>query len=178
MYHITCRGNRKFDLFLDEQDFRTYLNLLEETRSFYPFHLHSYCLMTNHVHLLLETVDYPPTDIMKMINFLYAIYFNKRHELVGHVFEGRYKAKLIEDLHHFIVTSRYIHLNPVEANMVDSPELYPWSSYHAFNSDPDPDPHVNTTKLLSNFPEPQKENYQKFVLGLPPYCTKGTTVLH
>ncbi|WP_042462724.1 transposase [Neobacillus dielmonensis] len=163
MYHVTCRGNRKSDIFFDEQDFCTYLDLLEEARSLYPYHLHSYCLMTNHVHLLLETVNDPPTEIMKTVNFHYAIYFNKRHEQVGHVFQGRYGATLIDDLHHFVVASRYIHMNPVEANMVDAPEHYPWSSYHAFTSEPDP--HVNTTKLLSNFPEPQKENYQKFVLG-------------
>ncbi|WP_251548659.1 transposase [Neobacillus muris] len=170
MYHVTSRGNRKSDIFLDDEDFRTYLNMLEEVRSVYLFHLHSYCLMTNHVHLLLETVDHPLTEIMKMLNFHYAIYFNKRHELVGHVFQDRYGARLIDDLHHFVVSSRYIHMNPVEASMVDSPEIYPWSSYRAFNSNSDP--HVTTAKLLSNFPEPQIKNYQRFVLGLPPYGTE------
>lgn len=96
MYHITSRGNRRSALFYDDIDRKTYLELLEETKAFYPFHLHAYCLMTNHIHLQLETTPHHTKCIMKMLNSRYALHFNKRHRLVGHVFQGRYGAELIE----------------------------------------------------------------------------------
>ncbi|WP_144556005.1 transposase [Bacillus sp. X1(2014)] len=164
MYHITNRGNRRSSIFYDDYDCIVYFKILEEARRCYPFHLHTYCLMTNHVHLQIETIDHHPKDMMKMLNSRYAMYFNKRHELVGHVFQGRYGAELIDSQAYFLDVSRYIHLNPVEANMVKSPSEYRWSSYTAFISD-FVNPHITTTKILSHFPESPKENYRKFVEG-------------
>lgn len=161
-YHITNRGNRRSALFFDDQDRFVYLKLLEEARRDYPFDLHAYCLMTNHIHLQLETIQHHPKDIMKYLNSRYAIYFNKRHQLEGHVFQGRYGAEMIETPDYFLDVSRYIHLNPVVAKMVKDPQDYPWSSYSAYISD-SRNPHVTTTNILSFFLEPQKENYRKFV---------------
>ena len=162
MYHIITRGNRKAVLFYDDRDRIKYLNLLEETRELYPFYLHSYCLMPNHSHLQLETIHHHPQKIMSMLNTRYAIYFNLRHDFVGHVFQGRYKAKLIDSLQYFLDVSRYIHLNPVEANIVTIPQDYLWSSYNAYISET-PNPHVTTERILTYFPEPQKENYKQFM---------------
>lgn len=162
-YHITSRGNRHTDIFIDDFDRKRYLQLLEETRLLFPFHLHAYCLMTNHIHLQLETINHHPKEIMKMLNSRYAIYFNKRHQLDGHVFQGRYGAELIDSAKYFLEVSRYIHMNPMEAKMVISPELYPWSSYPAYFSNVF-NPHITTSKVLSYFPEPQKENYRLFVI--------------
>jgi len=162
MYHITNRGNRRSSIFYDDYDCKVYFKILEEARRSYPFHLHTYCLMTNHVHLQVETIDHHPKDMMKMLNSRYAMYFNKRHDLVGHVFQGRYGAELIGSIDYLLDVSRYIHLNPVEANMVKSPSDYRWSSYTAYISD-SVNPQITTTKILSHFPEPQKENYRKFV---------------
>lgn len=100
--------------------------------------------------------------MMKMLNSRYAMYFNKRHYLVGHLFQGRYGAELIDSKDYLLDVSRYIYLNPIEANMVQSPSDYRWSSYSAYISDT-VNPHILTTKILSHFPEPQKENYRKFV---------------
>ncbi|WP_071393461.1 transposase [Bacillus tuaregi] len=163
IYHITDRGNRCAALFYDDWDRRKYLKVVKEAQTLYPFHLHSYCLMTNHIHLQLETINHHPQKIMSMINTHYAIYFNKRYELIGHVFQGRYKANLIDSLQYFLEASKYIHLNPLEAEMVLSPESYPWSSYKAYLSPQHPDPLVTTNKILSYFPEPQIENYRSFV---------------
>jgi REP element-mobilizing transposase RayT len=163
-YHITNRGNRRSSIFYDDFDRDAYLQLLEETRGYYPFYLHAYCLMTNHIHLQIETIHHHPKDMMKMLNSRYAMYFNKRHRLVGHVFQGRYGAELIDSSDYLLDVSRYIHLNPVEAKMVKSPRDYRWSSYSAYISDY-ANPHVTTIKILSHFPEPQKENYRKFVEG-------------
>lgn len=148
-YHITSRGNRRLAIFYDGFDRSAYLELLEEARKFYPFYLHSYCLMTNHIHLLIETIQHHPKEMMKMLNSRYAMYFNKRHHLVGHVFQGRYGAELIEASDYLLDSSRYIHLNPARASMVKSPEVYPWSSYYAYVSDT-PNPYIT---ILLFFPE-------------------------
>ncbi|MED4227920.1 transposase [Neobacillus cucumis] len=163
-YHITSRGNRRSSIFYDDFDREAYFQFLEEARCYFPFYLHTYCLMTNHIHLQIETIHHHPKDMMKMLNSRYAMYFNKRHNLVGHVFQGRYGAELIDSKDYLLDVSRYIHLNPVEANMVKSPSDYRWSSYAAYISDY-VNPHITTTKILSHFREPQKEHYRKFVEG-------------
>src|SRR5690625_547034 len=160
MYHITSRGNRRTALFYDEADYLEYLKILEESREYYPFYLHSYCLMTNHIHLQVETIDYHPQYMMKMINSRYAIYYNKRYELEGHVFQGRYGSALIENIKYELKVSQYIHLNPVEAKMVTFPEAYQWSSFAAYILQKK-DPHVTTDRILGYFAEPAQ--YKKFV---------------
>ncbi|WP_078429801.1 REP-associated tyrosine transposase [Alkalihalobacterium alkalinitrilicum] len=162
VFHITSRGNRRASIFYEPDDRLMYLSILEETRKFFPFHLHAYCLMTNHIHLLLETIDNPTKDIIKKLHSLYAIYFNKRYKTSGHLFQGRYHAELIRDDPHFLEVSRYIHLNPVAAKMVTRPDSYRWSSYAAYNSSRS-NPHIKTERILSYFPHPQKQNYQKFI---------------
>jgi len=162
MYHVTSRGNRKSAIFYDDPDRFAYLDILREAQNDFPFYLHSYCLMTNHIHLQIETIQHHPKDIMKYLNFKYAIYFNKRHDLDGHVFQGRYKSELILSIDYFLKANRYIHLNPVEASIVHSPGAYPWSSYAAYISKTE-NKLVTTEKILSFFPEPKLENYRKFV---------------
>lgn len=164
MYHITSRGNRRSALFYDDIDRKAYLELLEETRVLYPFHLHAYCLMTKPIHLQLETTTHHIKHIMKMLNSSYALHFNKRHRLVGHVFQGRYGAELIVTKEYQLEVSRYIHLNPVEAEMVRTPKDYRWSSYQAYVTE-EGNPHVTTKKILSYFSAPEKENYRVFVDG-------------
>lgn len=162
IYHITNRGNRKEDIFLDDYDRQTYLNMIEDVRIRYPFQLHSYCLMSNHIHLQLQTLEDPIYNIMKLLNTKYAKHFNRRHNLVGHVFQGRYGSELIHSIDYELNVSKYIHLNPVEAYMVKKPELYPWSSYKAYVYN-ERNPHVNTERILSYFPPPQALNYLNFI---------------
>lgn len=161
-YHVMARGNRRSKIFYDDLDYHKYLSILTETKELYPYSLHSYCLMGNHVHLLLETTDYPITDIMKLINTSYAIYFNKRHDLVGHVFQGRYRSDLIKDSQYFLNASRYIHTNPLEAEITTNIQDYRWSSYSSFFSS-SKNPLVSTERILSFFPNPQHENYLSFL---------------
>ena len=92
VYHITSRGNRRSDIFLDDQDRLRYLRFLEQTKQLYFFELHSYCLMTNHVHLLLETKKHSISPIMQKLNSRYAMSFNKRYNREGHLFQGRYHS--------------------------------------------------------------------------------------
>ncbi len=118
MYHIVARGNRRAAIFHDHVDFQTYLAILEDIRSMMPFILHSYCLMTNHLHLQLETIHHYIQYIMKEMHSRYAVYLNQRLRTDSHVFQGRYGARLIETNAYFLEVSRYIHRNPLEAKMV------------------------------------------------------------
>lgn len=162
MYHITNRGARKMTVFYDEKDYLKYLEILEQTRERFPFWLHSYCLMSNHIHLQMQTINDPIYKIMKQLNSYYAKYFNLRYDLVGHVFQGRYGAELIDSVEYELDVSKYIHLNPVEAHIVDKPEEYRWSSYRAYVFG-EKNKHVHTKKILSHFVQPASSNYEKFV---------------
>lgn len=161
MFHITNRGVRRMPIFFDDPDRYKYLQILEETRERFPFLLHSYCLMDNHIHLQLQILSDPISIIMKHINLNYVKYFNKRHDLVGHIFQGRYGAELIDSVDYELDVSKYIHLNPVVAGMVKNAADYQWSSYRAYLS-LDVNPHVCTEKILAHFPKPSSYLYKMF----------------
>lgn len=166
-YHVTSRGIRRSSLFFEDEDYKKYLSLIEETRDRYPFILHTYCLMTNHTHLQLETFETPLSTIMKNLNTKFAKYVNKKYEFSGHVFDKRYGAELLNSPEYEIDVSKYIHLNPVEAGMVIAPEEYPWSSYRAYlYGEGEANPHIDTKPILSFFPEPQPYNYQQYMKSL------------
>ncbi|AGL03693.1 transposase [Desulfoscipio gibsoniae] len=162
VYHIMCRGNHRHDIFRDEEDRLFYLATLKEVKEKIPYLLHSYCLMTNHVHLQIETVDINISQVMKRINMLYAIYFNKKYKFVGHLFQDRYNAELIETTPYHLEISRYIHLNPVRASMVARPEEYKWSSYKIYIEEHQ-DQLVTTAKTLGCFSPPRVRHYRGFV---------------
>ncbi|QAS53384.1 transposase [Halobacillus litoralis] len=161
-YHITARGNRKTDIFYDEHDRFKYLQLLREAKHTYPFHLHAYCLMSNHVHLLIETIDTPPGSFMKEIHSQYARAFNKKYGYVGHLFQGPYKAHLQGDVNAILQVSRYIHLNPCRALLTLEPEAYKWSSYpHYLSPTPFYSDLITTKTVLSYFKDVKQ--YESFV---------------
>lgn len=176
MYHITGRGNRKADLFEEQSDYRFFLNQISEAKEKFPFTLHALCLMTNHFHFVLETEDVKPGRIMSKILSNYAGYFNYKYSFSGHVFEGRYKSSLIESDAYFLEISRYIHLNPVKANIVRDPLDYEYSSYPLFVSG-DRERHrnsiinqmediVDTSRILGAFGN-DRGRYRMFVEGDP-----------
>lgn len=134
IYHITARGNRRDDIFKDDKDYKYYLFCIKEALAYYEnkFKIICYCLMTNHVHLQVKIEDMPLSDFIKRVNSLYAQNFNNKYNCVGHLFQGRYGAELIDTDSHNLEAARYIHLNPVRANMVSKPELYRWSSYSMY----------------------------------------------
>lgn len=128
-YHVTARGNERKDVFKSQKDREQFLSYLESAVSRYEAVIHAYCLMSNHYHLLLETPSGNLSKIMQHINGAYTSYFNIKRKRSGHLFQGRYKAIVIEADEYVQELSRYIHLNPVRANMVAKPEEYRWSSY-------------------------------------------------
>ncbi|MBO0995412.1 REP-associated tyrosine transposase [Bacillus sp. SD088] len=147
-YHITARGNRRDRIFRETQDYQYYLSLIKSCKNHISFNLHAYCLMPNHIHLLLETKDQPPGPIIHYIHSRFAIRFNKRYELSGHLFQGRFHAQLVRTDDYFLTVCKYIHLNPVEANIVTKPEYYPWSSYAKLVNNKE-DPILETKKTLT-----------------------------
>lgn len=128
-YHVTSRGNERKDVFKSRKDREQFLTYLESAVTRYGAVIHAYCLMTNHYHLLIETPDGNLARIMQHINGAYTNYFNMKRKRSGHLFQGRYKAIVIEADEYATLLSRYIHLNPVRAGMVERPEDHPWSSY-------------------------------------------------
>ncbi|WP_456277464.1 transposase [Bacillus sp. AK128] len=160
IYHITSRGNRRSIIFNKENDYLKYLSIISETQVGSSFQLHAYCLMPNHLHLLLETQDTPIHQIMWKIQTTYALYFNKIYQLDGHVFQGRYGAKLIDSQKYFVDAGRYIHMNPVNAELTQEPAHFKWSSYQYY-VDGNPPTYLNTSKTISIFSG--LENYQYFV---------------
>lgn len=134
-FHITARGNHRNDIFKDEEDFGFYLTLVEEALKYYDYEDYKvicYCLMNNHIHLLVKTTTSPPGRFIGRINARYAKYFNKKYNYIGHLFQDRYHSEIIESDTQMLETSRYIHLNPIRANMVEKPEDYKWSSFKIY----------------------------------------------
>jgi REP element-mobilizing transposase RayT len=126
------RGNERKPLFLDDSDHQKYLKYLRLVREETPYTLYAFCLMKNHVHLLIHDDEQQLSQIMQSINTSYALHFNKKYDRVGHVFQGRYKSEVVENEPYFLSAVRYIHNNPVKAQLVRDPESYRWSSYRVY----------------------------------------------
>jgi len=127
-YHITARGNERKAVFKSVKDREKFLSYFESASNRYGAVIHAYCLMDNHYHILIETPLGNLSKIMQHINSSYTTYFNIRHDRSGHLFQGRYKSILVDADEYAKELSRYIHLNPVRAKMVKTPEEYQWSS--------------------------------------------------
>jgi REP element-mobilizing transposase RayT len=131
VYHVTSRGDGREAIFLDDDDWRQFLALLGHTIERFGWHCHAYCLMTNHYHLLLGTPAPNLARGMRHLNGVYTQRFNRRHARVGHVFQGRYKAIVVQKDAHLLELCRYVVLNPVRARLVKQVSQWPWSSYRA-----------------------------------------------
>ena len=131
LYHVTSRGNSQEDIYLDDEDRKIYLEVLQDVCERFNWIIHAYCLMSNHYHLLIETPDGNLSKGMRQLNGVYTQRFNRKHNRVGHVFQGRYKAILVQKESYLLELARYIVLNPVRAHMVRSAKDWPWSSYRA-----------------------------------------------
>ena len=151
LYHVTSRGDRREDIYVDDADRHDWLTVLALVCERFNWVVHAYCQMTNHYHLLVETVDGNLSRGMRQLNGLYTQRFNRRHKQVGHLFQGRYKAILVQKEAHLLELSRYVVLNPVRARMVDSPGDWPWSSYCACVQDQFAPAWLDTDWLLGQF---------------------------
>ena len=131
LYHVTSRGDRREDIYETDEDRLAFLGLLGAVCDRCNWVCHAYCLMGNHYHILVETPDANLSRGMRQLNGVYTREFNVAHDRVGHVFQGRYKAIVVDADKYLMELARYIVLNPVRAKMVDRPEEWQWSSYVA-----------------------------------------------
>lgn len=128
-YHVMNRGANRQNIFLKKKHHKLFLDLLNKISSIYKIEIHAYCLMTNHYHLLLRTPEPNLPSAMKYLDSVYTKSFNRNMSRDGPLLRGRYKAILIDYDEYLLQVSRYIHLNPLDAGIVEDIEEYPWSSY-------------------------------------------------
>lgn len=173
VYHVVARGNERRAIFRDDLDRETYLARLATCRERYGFRVYAYCLMGNHVHLALERGAVPLARIMLALQFFYSQRFNRRHDRVGHLFQGRYGAFLVEKERYFLALLRYIHLNPVKAGLVGRARDYVWSSDRYYRSGTAPE-WLDLERVLRMLGRSKAEavtKYRRLVDGAagPPY---------
>jgi len=129
-YHIITRGNQKQSVFKEEPDYSKYISLLDKYKKRYRFKLYCFCLMPNHVHLLIQTKEPKAVSmIMKGLNLSYARYFNSKYEKVGHLWQDRYLSKIIHKDRYMLDCINYIETNPIRASLISDIAAYRWSSY-------------------------------------------------
>jgi putative transposase len=164
-FHVIARGNRRAPLFHDADDYTAYLDRLERYRQRDGVIVHAYVLMTNHVHLLVETGSHPLSRTLQALQFTYSQYYNRRYDKNGHVFQGRYQAILCDREAYLLELVRYLHLNPARIRTPLSPWTYRWSSHAAYVGRSSP-VQVNTSAVLGTFHRhvgPARQAYRKFL---------------
>jgi len=174
IYHITSRGDRQEAIYEGDADRQQWLDILSRASERYNWRVHAYCLMDNHYHILLETADGNLSKGMRHLNGVYTQYFNRQHNRVGHVYQGRYKAILVEKDSYLLELSRYVVLNPIRAGMIKNMDEWHWSSYLiTIGKHPPPD-WLEVDWLLSQFGLQRNHARRRYIdfvregIGLPP----------
>lgn len=168
VYHVTSRGNARHKIFEDDKDRELFLSLIGHVVDRYGWFCHTYCLMDNHYHILIETPQSNLSHGMRQLNGLYTQRYNKRHATVGHLLQGRFKAILVEKETHLRELCRYVVMNPVHAKIVDHPARWQWSSYRAIVGLAPVPVYLTVDWILGQFGSRLHEaklQYQAFVLG-------------
>lgn len=166
VYHLTSRGNARQRIVRDDGDRQQFLTILGHVIDRFGWHCHAYCLMTNHYHLLIETPRANLSSGMRQLNGLVTQAFNRRHRRVGHLFQGRFKAILVERDAHLLELCRYVVLNPVRAKLVAHPRQWIWSSYRPTAGEEEAPAWLTTEWVLSQFSSRRstaQARYREFV---------------
>ena len=165
-YHILTRGNNRATVFHDEADFQRYGRLIATYFTENGLHLYHYCLMTNHVHLIVEAATgVGLRKAMQGLNLRYALAYKRRHGHTGHFWQDRFKSLLIAKDNYLLQCGAYVELNPIRARMVTAPDAYPWSSYRVYAQGRH-DPLVTLNPLYETFgknPTERQASYRAFV---------------
>ncbi len=163
LYHLTARGNARQPIYRDDTDRHGFLERLGAVCDRFNWRTHAYCLMSNHYHLVIETPEANLARGMRQLNGVYTQAFNRRHRKVGHLFQGRYTAILVDKDQYLLELARYVVLNPVRARMVKSASQYPWSSYRAMIGKSAAPAWLDIDWLLSQFAHRRQEARQRYV---------------
>lgn len=178
LYHVTSRGDQREDIYFGDADRLAWLELFGKVCERFNWVCHAWCQMTNHYHVVVETVEGNLSQGMRQLNGVYTQHINRAHQRVGHVFQGRYKAILVEKDSYLLELSRYVVLNPVRAGMVGDASEWPWSSYAAITGTQAAPDWLHTHWILSQFSRQRNEAislYRDFVragIGLPGQWTQ------
>lgn len=161
LYHVIVRGNQRRKTFRCDEDYKAYIERLDKYRAQCRVRIYAYCLMPNHVHLLVETGATPLAKFMQGLQQSYTQHFNRRYRKVGHLFQGRYKAIICHRDMYLLALVRYIHLNPVRAKLATRPERYRYSGHNSYLNH-------GTAKIVEAAPILKllggKKSYERFVL--------------
>jgi putative transposase len=153
VYHIISRGNERREIFLDDEDRLKFIDMLADYHDRLGILTHCYVLMDNHYHVVIETPKGNLLKVMHGLNSGYTGYFNRKYNRSGHLFQGRYKAVIVDKENYLLELSRYVHLNPVRAGMTERPEEYAWSSYAGYIKASRSKPWIEYTWILEIFGE-------------------------
>ncbi|MEO8858543.1 MAG: transposase, partial [Burkholderiaceae bacterium] len=173
VYHVTSRGDRREDIFLDDGDRVKWLALLGQVCDRFNWQCNAYCLMGNHFHIVVQTMEGGLSAGMRQLNGVYTQWHNRAHGRVGHLFQGRFKAILVQRDSYLLELARYVVLNPVRAGICAMPDQWPWSSYNRTIGRVVNPRWLNTTCLLDQFsqkPEAARRAYidhARAGVGLP-----------
>ena len=170
MYHVMLRGNYRQSIFNDDTDRMQFYTLIEKAIHKFNCKVHLFCLMTNHVHLVVEVKCVPLWKIIQSISSGYASFINKRNNRSGHLFQGRYLAKIIQDEKYLLELCYYIHYNPIKAYMISDIDHYPWSSHQSY-AGIERIPWLTTNYINSIFKK-YDANYFKFIKKKEKYLEK------
>lgn len=163
LYHVTSRGDGREDICRSDADRQAWLDVLGQVCMRFNWVCHAWCLMTNHYHILIETPEANLSQGMRQLNGVYTQRFNRAHARVGHVFQGRYKAILVERDGYLLELARYVVLNPLRAGMVKRLEAWPWSSYLATCGQASAPEWVQTDWILAQFGRQRASAIRKYV---------------
>ena len=167
VYHITSRGNRREQIFYNDEDRKKFLEKINETCLKYSFICFAYCLMDNHYHLFLQTLLPNLSEGMHYLNTSYTNWFKARHKIVGVVFQGRYKSLIVDENSYGVYLSAYIHLNPYRADIVKDLREYLWSSYLDYVDGEKTSVRLDTSLILKHFDndlETARRKYEAYVI--------------
>lgn len=159
VYHVILRGNAKQDIFLEKQDYNKFMKEICNTKEKYQYEIYAYCLMTNHVHIILYDKTDKLSKILQSLTVSYSAYWNKKYERQGHVFQNRFLSKNVEDEKYLRTLCRYIHQNPCKAGIAEMEE-YPWSSYQEYIKE---NQIIETKQILLLFGNNKREAINNFV---------------
>ncbi len=157
IYHVILRGINRGDIFFDEDDYQRFLETLVNKKKNQEYELYGYCLMSNHVHLLIKEKENSISRIMSRIATSYAKWYNQKYNRSGHVFQGRYGSECVKDDKYLLTVIRYIHNNPVKAELEREAEAYRWSSIHAYTGNKPAKGLIETEFILGIFHENRVE---------------------
>ncbi len=170
IYHITMRGVNKSNIFLEHEDYTTFLNYLQNIKESAGVEIYAYCLMTNHIHLLVKEVNEDLSKTIQRLGAGFVGWYNRKYERVGHLFQSRYGSEVVETDAYLLMISRYVHQNPVKAGLARKVIDYPWSSIREYRGRPRI---CNTQFLLAYFGKPDSLTARREMLLAQEYEVAG-----